>query len=75
MKESYEKGVANRLGPELCGDGREAGHEAVVAVRPGQVLSPEITPTGLLTPVSLCGRQHPVQRERELDRDPRGRKP
>lgn len=30
MKESYEKGVAIHLGPELCVASREAGDEALV---------------------------------------------
>jgi hypothetical protein len=49
MKESYEKGVAIRLGPELCAANREAGCEALVGVRAGRVLSPAITPTGVPT--------------------------
>jgi hypothetical protein len=43
MKESYEKGVATHLGPELCVTGREAGDEALVGARAGRVLSPEIS--------------------------------
>ena len=50
MKESYEKGVANHLGPEPCGASRKAGHEALVGVRAGRVLSPEITQIGVPTP-------------------------
>ena len=49
MQESYEKGVANHLGPELCGVSREAGHEALVGVRAGRVYSPEITQNGVPT--------------------------
>jgi RNA-directed DNA polymerase len=50
MKESYEKGVAIRLGPELCAANRKAGCEALVGVRAGRVLSPEITQSGVPTP-------------------------
>ena len=42
MKESYEKGVAIYLGPELCVANREVGGEALVGARAGRVLSPEI---------------------------------
>ncbi len=49
MKESYEKGVANHLGPEPCGASRKAGHEALVGVRAGQPSSPEITQSGVPT--------------------------
>lgn len=42
MKESYEKGVATHLGPELCVVSRKAGREALAGVRAGRVLSPEI---------------------------------
>ena len=49
MQESYEKGVAIHLGPELCGVSREAGFEALVGVRAGRELSPEITQTGVPT--------------------------
>jgi len=43
MKESYEKGAATHLGPELCVVSREAGREALVGARAGRVLSPEIS--------------------------------
>ena len=39
MQESYGEGVAIHTGPELCGVSREAGHEALVGVRAGWVLS------------------------------------
>jgi len=37
----YDEGLANRIGPEPCVVGREAGGEASVGVRIGQVLSLE----------------------------------
>ena len=49
MQESYGEGVANHTGPELCGASREAGLEALVGVRAGRVLSPEISQTGVPT--------------------------
>jgi hypothetical protein len=42
MQESYDKGVAIHVGPELCVASRKAGDEALVGVRAGRVLSPEI---------------------------------
>ena len=42
MQESYGKGVAIHLGPELCVANREVGGEALAAARAGRVLSPEI---------------------------------
>ena len=42
MQESYEKGVAIHLGPELCVVSREAEREALAGARAGRVLSPEI---------------------------------
>src|SRR5919201_137030 len=49
MQESYEKGVANHLGPELCVASRKAGCEALAGVRAGRPSSPEITPVGVPT--------------------------
>ena len=42
MKESYDEGLANYIGPESCGDGSNAMAEALTGVRAGQVLSREI---------------------------------
>ena len=49
MQESYGEGLANHTGPELCGASREAGLEALVGVRAGRVLSPEISQSGVPT--------------------------
>ena len=49
MKESYSEGLAIHTGPELCVASRKAGCEALVGVRAGRVLSPEIRSTGVLT--------------------------
>ena len=72
MQESYDKGVANHVGPELCGVSREAGLEALVGVRAGRVLSPESTQDWGADAVPLCGRPHPVHRQREMGWDPTG---
>src|SRR5215210_5374855 len=49
MKESYGEGVASHTGPELCVASRKAGDEALVRVRAGRVLSPEISLNGVPT--------------------------
>jgi hypothetical protein len=72
MQESYGEGIANHAGPELCVASREAGHEALVGVRAGQVLSPESTQEWGADAVPLCGRPRPAQRQREMDGDPAG---
>ena len=41
MQVHYDEGVANRIGPEPCVVGREAGGEASAGVRIGQPLSRE----------------------------------
>jgi len=42
MKEPYDEGLANHIGPESCGDSSNAMAEALTGVRAGQVLSREI---------------------------------
>jgi hypothetical protein len=59
MEESYGEGVASHTGPELCGASREAGLEALVGVRAGRPLSPEISSLGcrrclLVRKATLC---------------------
>lgn len=49
MQESYDKGVAIHVDPELCVASREAGDEALVGARAGRVLSPESTLNGVPT--------------------------
>ena len=43
MKEPYEKGVANHLGPESCAGVRKDAGEALTGAHAGQPLSSEIT--------------------------------
>jgi hypothetical protein len=50
MQESYDKGIAIHVGPELCVASRKAGCEALVGARAGQVMSPESTLNGVPTP-------------------------
>ncbi len=75
MKESYEKGVAIRLGPELCAANRKAGCEALVGVRAGRVPSPAITPTGVPT-LSPQAEGHTLSSDSaSWTGTPRGRRP
>ena len=74
MQESYGEGIANHTGPELCVASREAGCEALVGVRAGQVLSPESTLERGADVVPLRGRPHSVHRQREMGGDPAGSK-
>jgi hypothetical protein len=75
MQESYDKGVANHVDPELCVAGRKAGCEALVGARAGQVLSPESTQVWGADAVPLGGRPHPVHRHARWAGTPRGRRP
>ena len=72
MRESYDKGVAIHVGPELCVVSRKAGGEALVGARAGRVMSPESTLDWGADAVTLRGRPHPVHRKREMDGDPTG---
>src|SRR3989442_5249424 len=75
MQESYDKGVAIHVGPELCVASRKAGCEALVGVRAGRVLSPEISSTGVPTQ-SLHAEGHPLSSESaSWTGTPRGRRP
>ena len=85
MKESYGEGVASHTGPESCGDGSNAMAEALTGEHTGGLLSSEIksfqVPTlwsgGEGPPASpelaMAGRQHGLQRHRELQSDRRSR--
>ncbi len=42
MRESYDEGLANHIGPESCGGGSNVTAEALTGVRAGRVLSREI---------------------------------
>ena len=75
MQESYDKGVAIHVGPELCVASRKAGCEALVGVRAGRVLSPEISSTGVPTQ-SLHAEGHTLSSESaSWTGTPRGRRP
>jgi hypothetical protein len=75
MKESYEKGVAIHLGPELCAASRKGGCEALVGARAGRVFSPEITSNGVPTLfLQAEGHTLPIKSARWAG-TPRGRRP
>ncbi len=42
MREPYDEGLANHIGPESCGGASNGMAEALIGVRAGQVLSREI---------------------------------
>jgi hypothetical protein len=42
MKEPYDEGLANHIGPESCGGGSNAAAEALTGVRAGQAWSREM---------------------------------
>jgi len=42
MKESYDEGVANHIGPESCAGDRKGLSEALTGVRAGRLLSREM---------------------------------
>ncbi len=75
MQESYDKGVAIHVGPELCVASRKAGCEALVGVRAGRVLSPAISSTGVPT-LSLQAEGHTLfSTSASWTGTPRGRRP
>ena len=74
MKESYEKGVAIHVGPELCVTGREIGCEALVGVRAGQPSSPEITQSGVPTQSGFAEGHTPSSTSASGTGSPRGRR-
>jgi hypothetical protein len=75
MQESYDKGVANHVDPELCVASRKAGCEALVGARAGRVLSPESTLNGVPTPSPHAeGHTLPIDSARWTG-TPRGRRP
>jgi len=75
MQESYEKGVAIHLGPELCGVSRKAGLEALVGARAGRVLSSEITSTGVPTLSPLAEGNTLASNSASWQGTPRSRRP
>src|SRR5260370_34442253 len=75
MQEWNGEGLAIHAGPELCGVSRKAGHEALVGVRAGRVLSPEISESGVAT-LSPCAEGNTASStSASWTRTPRGQRP
>jgi len=76
MKESYDEGVATRIGPESCAVGSNPGGEALTGVRAGPVWSREIHAPGIprvprgADAVEMSGRSHRARRPRKARSDP-----
>ena len=62
MKESYDEGLANHIGPESCADNGNIIGEALTGESAGWVLSPvrDINPSA--DALQVCRRQHPIDR-------------
>lgn len=65
MKESHNKGVANRVDPESCTWAREGSGEALTGAGVGRVLSLENNRFWSADVLGLGGRQHRVHRYRK----------
>jgi hypothetical protein len=71
MKESHGEGVANRTGPESCGPGRKARHEAFDRGSCGpRRMNREIPKLQDADAMTRGGRPHSQQRQRELSGSP-----
>ena len=70
MKESYGEGLATHTGPESCGAAHKRGVEALIGARTGWVFSRESTFLRGADAVGVCGRPHPVHRNRKVRRSP-----
>ena len=75
MQESYDKGAAIHVGPELCVVSRKAGGEALVGARAGRVLSPEIIMSGVPTRSPEAEGHIPSIDSARWTGTPRGRRP
>jgi RNA-directed DNA polymerase len=72
MEELYVEGLASHDGPESCAGVREGAGEALAGVRAGEAIEPRNVDVRGADAVSLSGRQHRRQRQRELCRAARG---
>ena len=71
MEELYVEGLASHDGPESCAGVREGAGEALTGVRAGGAIEPRNVDVRGAGAVSVSGRQHRRQRQRELAADPR----
>jgi hypothetical protein len=62
MKESYDEGLANHIGPESCGDNGNIIGEVLTGEIAGWVLSPvrDVNPSADV--LQVCRRQHHINR-------------
>ena len=70
MKESYDEGLATRIGSESCVEVRKGVGEALTGVRAGRILSRERVMLRGADAVSLSGRPHSRRRQSETQRNP-----
>jgi hypothetical protein len=70
MKESYGKGLAAHTGPESCGDAREGVVEALTGVRQAGYSAAKANSLRDADAVGEGGRQHPLRRHRQAQRNP-----
>jgi len=70
MKEPYDEGLANHIGPESCGGGSNGTAEALTGVRAGQVLSREMLFISGCRRNGSVGRQYLSCRYGETRQDP-----
>ncbi len=75
MQESYEKGVANHLGPELCVASREAGGEALVGDVQARYGAPKVPKSGVPTLSPYAEGHIVLVASARGARTPRGRRP
>ena len=62
MKESYDEGLANHIGPESCANHGNIISEALTGESAGWVLSPERDLNPSADVLQLCRRQHLIDR-------------
>ena len=62
MKEPHSEDIASHAGPESCGCGRKAVHEALTGGNAGRVLSLENAHFGSADAVDAGGRQNRAER-------------
>ena len=62
MKESYDEGLANHIGPESCGDNGNIMSEALTGESAGWVLSSGMKIIPSADALQECRRQHVINR-------------
>ena len=67
MRESYNEGLANHIGPESCADHGNMVSEALTGGSAGWVLSPVIDISPSADALQMCRRQHFIDRNGEGD--------